>query len=265
MTFKKYYHQPHSFNQKDQAYLDSIVAEINKPAKIKAEVSYAPTIFDPNELDAGQWIALGIPPDISSRIIKYRQKVGNFSKKEDLLKIYGFKKEDYERLEPYIIIKNSQFTTSNINDRNDKEPKPKLKPTAMPIQKFDLNKADTLDLMNIKGIGPVLSKRIIAYREKLGGFISPEQLREVYKLEDDAVNRLQENSFIDSLYQIKQINLNTCGFKELSSHPYIPYKTAKIIINYRDQHGPFSSIQDLRQIKIIDQEFVDKIRPYVTY
>lgn len=133
------------------------------------------------------------------------------------------------------------------------------------VTPFDMNKADTTAFKQIRGIGSKLSQRIVAYRDKLGGFISQDQLKEVYGLDS---NVIAENS---SLLQLpdptpyKKIAINTATVKELIAHPYITYKKAIAIANYRDQHGPYSSLKDVEKIHLMTTEDIAKLAPYLSF
>jgi DNA uptake protein ComE-like DNA-binding protein len=131
-------------------------------------------------------------------------------------------------------------------------------------EKFDLNKADSAQLISIYGIGGTLSIRIIKYRNRLGGFISTVQLKEVYGLDSTVVNELVKKSFIEENFRPKSLDINLATEKELAAHPYIKYALAKAITAYRFQHGHFTSIDDLTNIAIIDDTTFEKIKPYLS-
>jgi competence ComEA-like helix-hairpin-helix protein len=137
------------------------------------------------------------------------------------------------------------------------------KENSVPI-KFDLNTADTSQLIKVYGIGSKLSQRIVTYRNKLGGFVSPEQLKEVYGLDSTVVNELLKKSYIEENFQPRLININTATEKELGDHPYIKYKLAKAITAYRFQHGAYRTIDDLKKVALIDDFKFQKIKPYLS-
>ena len=76
------------------------------------------------------------------------------------------------------------------------------------------------------------------------------------------VEKLQQQTTIDTLY-IRKININLANIDELRNHPYLNYKEAKIIVNFRIQHGDFSSVKDIQKIKPISRELFRKIAPYL--
>ena len=129
---------------------------------------------------------------------------------------------------------------------------------------FDLNNADTTLLQSIYGIGPVLSKRIVKYRESLGGFVSNDQLNEIYGLDSVVVNRIIKRSFLLDEFEPRKFNINTAEENELATHPYLSRKMAKAIVTYRFQHGKFQTIDDLQKIQVLEKKVFDKIYPYLT-
>jgi competence ComEA-like helix-hairpin-helix protein len=182
-------------------------------------------------------------------------KGGKFMVKKDLLKIYGMDSALYKKLFPFI-----DLPDSVLKDTVKKfEPKERI--VAI---KFDLNMADTSQLIKIYGIGPKLSQRIVTYRDKLGGFVSVEQLKEVYGLDTTVIHELFRKSFIEKNFQPRLIDVNKATEKELGDHPYIKYKLAKAITAYRFQHGEYHTVDDLKRIAIIDDTKFQKIKPYLS-
>lgn len=126
---------------------------------------------------------------------------------------------------------------------------------------FDLNEADTLDLQQLKGIGPVFSKRIVKYRNLLGGFVRKEQLMEVYGITPELYAQVESQLKINEPHP-KQFDLNSATLNELKSHPYLDYYQAKAIVSFR-QKSPFNKIEDLMKVTLIDKTTFEKVRPYI--
>jgi len=139
--------------------------------------------------------------------------------------------------------------------------KPKVR---FQFQKFDLNLADTTQLKTIYGIGPVIARRIITYRTNLGGFISTDQLYEVWGLDSTVVGRLTAKCVIVPGFMPNQLAINRCSEQELARHPYLRTKLARAIVNYRFQHGNFASVDDLKKIEIVDEKVFLRIERYIT-
>ena len=201
--------------------------------------------FNPNSLDKDGWKRLGLSDKTISTIIHYREKGGIFHQPEDLYKIWGMPQKKAAELMPYIIIpeQKKQMHTKEMVDEQTVDflnHKP-LK------QKVNINMADSAAFEQLPGIGPVLSKRIVAYRKKLGGFVSIEQLKEVWGLQDSIFQKIKAE-LISEPEKNQKRDINKCDFDELKSHPYIGYQLAKLIINYRKQHGNFSSLEEIQTI-----------------
>jgi DNA uptake protein ComE-like DNA-binding protein len=137
------------------------------------------------------------------------------------------------------------------------------KSAQLPIKNFDINSADSLLWISLPGIGPGFAKRIMAYREKLGGFYSVQQLKEVYGLDSLWVNSHSKNLHIgQGVY--RKLSLQKTEWKEFR-HPYLPYAQAKIFLNYRRQHPEIHTFQALDQILLLDKQVWAKLRPYLTF
>lgn len=212
--------------------------------------------FNPNTATADDLHALGFSAGLAKRVVNYRKAGGQFKVKSDLLKLYGMDSGFYKALTPFLLLPD--------------ELKRKDAPTPNTVRaekveiKFDLNRADTVLLMSVYGIGSKLSKRIVAFRESLGGFIYLDQLFEVYGLDSVVVGRLKENSFIQPDFYPRILNLNEATEAQLETHPYISKRMAKAIVTYRFQHGRYHSIEDLRKIINVDDAMLAKLKPYLT-
>ncbi len=216
--------------------------------------------FDPNLTGENQLDSLGIPHWLSDRIIKYRNAGGKFTIKSDLNKIYGMSPDLYRRLKNFIALPDSM-----IHDL----PQPVIRPgnpkRNAAHEKFDLNLADSLQLINIKGIGPALAGRILKYRNLLGGYISVDQLNEVYGLRNPGLENLKKSVLIGRSFVPAKININFAEWKELIHHPYINKGMADAIIGHRDSSGPYQSFNDLKKIKSFSDSIIARLRPYITF
>lgn len=225
--------------------------------------------FDPNTATVAQLEELGLPKFIAERIDKYRSKGGKFRKKEDLAKIYGLYPETYERLEPYITLPSAEEESVHTPQAEIiAQPVAAEKPVAATPKKaetlarFDLNTADTTQLKLIRGIGSGYAKRIVKFRDILGGFANAEQVRETYGLPTETADELLKYGYIGG--GINKLKINQIAISDLR-HPYLKFAQARAIIAYREQHGNYKSIDDLKQIKIIDEATIQKLEPYIEF
>lgn len=127
---------------------------------------------------------------------------------------------------------------------------------------FDLNKADTLDLQALRGVGPSYARRIVAYRNKLGGYTNVEQLKEVYGMTKELYAQIAPHLVVKNP-QLRKLNLNTENIKELMAHPYIDFYLAKAIISFHKDYGAFQQVEDVRKVHLLDDETYKKIIPYL--
>src|SRR5690242_5160807 len=235
-------------------YYNDYTPDYKTEKKVKPELFY----FDPNTTSEADWIRLGITKRTVQTIQKYIAKGGRFYKPEDLRKIYGLKETDAKKLIPFVRI-NEQKKELSFS-KTFPEKKGFEKKTLHPI---DINEADSIDFIALPGIGPVLAKRIVAFRKKLGGFYSLDQLSETYNLPDSTFEKIKKYLLVNNK-AIKKININSSTVDELKAHPYISYAVANAIFQYRQQHGKFNSIDDLKKIMSIDDQLLEKIAPYLS-
>lgn len=126
---------------------------------------------------------------------------------------------------------------------------------------LDINTADSISLVKLYRIGPALASRIIRKRNSLGGFLNLHQLTEVFGFDEDFLFDLKDKIYVDAT-KVKKINLNTVGEDQLKTHPYFKFKISRVIVNYRNQHGAFKNFDELKNIKIINDSIINRIRPY---
>jgi competence protein ComEA len=250
--------QPQDFT-KEKKELDSLVATWKweeQDSVIGKIIEKRLFSFDPNISSKEELIELGFDNALSNRVINYRTKGGKFVVKKDLTKIYGLDSILYKRVYSFIDLPEKIEKENVVKNFERKENSVSVK--------FDLNSADTSQLIKIYGIGSKLSQRIVVYRSKLGGFVSPEQLKEVYGLDSGVIHELFKKSFIDGNFKPRLININTATEKELGDHPYIKFKLAKAITTYRFQHGAYREVEELKKVALIDDAKFQKIKPYLS-
>jgi competence protein ComEA len=191
----------------------------------------------------------------------YISKGGRFYKPEDIAKIWGLHEDEVKRLLPYVRI------LAKPEPENSKYPEwDKSKTYEKPTYTFkpcDVNNSDTTAFIALPGIGSKLAARIVAFREKLGGFYKIEQLAETYGLQDSTFQKIKSRLVIANS-NVRKININTATVDELKAHPYLRYNIANAIVQYRTQHGNFLSVSDMKKIMTITDEIYEKAAPYLT-
>lgn len=133
--------------------------------------------------------------------------------------------------------------------------------------RLELNTVDSATLVKVPGIAERTASTIIAYRQRLGGFYSPEQLRE--KLTWDAAQEHMDdwctNWFFADESLMQMLRVNHLSFKEINRHPYISYEQTKALVNYRDKHKGIRSISELEQLEAFDDETIGKLKHYLSF
>ncbi|MCS7037939.1 MAG: helix-hairpin-helix domain-containing protein [Saprospiraceae bacterium] len=215
--------------------------------------------FDPNAASREELLRLGLPPALVERLLRYREKGGIFRQKSDFQKLYGLSEADYARLEPYIVIARPEVAAvvrpaaySSGASTREYSPKP-----------IDVNTADANAWTSLPGIGSARANSILKFRDRLGGFVSVEQVSETFGLPDSVFQQIRPWLRAETpIY--RKIDLNTALEKDLSAHPYINYQQARLIVAYREQHGPYKKPDDIRRIAAFtDAGWLAKVIPYL--
>ena len=128
--------------------------------------------------------------------------------------------------------------------------------------RVDLNTADSISLERIPGLGPFYVKEIMKLRDKLGGIRDYAQLMMIYKMRDETIDRVADHTFIDSI-SFSYIYINQVSLDRLGRHPYITWRQAKILINYRFQHGQFENLSDIKKCEVITDSTYHNLLPYI--
>lgn len=132
------------------------------------------------------------------------------------------------------------------------------------IVRIDINRCDTDDIVVVPLFGSKRAARLVEYRDRLGGFYSLEQIREVYVLHDMDMEHVAKY-FTLRPGDVRKININTASYKELVSHPYFDAYLAKTILNFREKHGKIDSFEQLQQITHAYPELMEKLRHYIVF
>ena len=168
------------------------------------------------------------------------------------------------QLEPYIRISEdyqpaARFISKDVTmeERDTMRYPVKLQPQ----ERIVLNTADTAQLRKVPGIGHYFARKIVEYRERLGGYVSVQQLLEIEDFPDTAVNYF----IIPDDTQLRKLNLNRLSLNELKRHPYISFYQARAIVDYRRLHGPLESLQQLSLSRDFPPEAIRRLAPYVEF
>jgi competence ComEA-like helix-hairpin-helix protein len=245
-----------------------------KPQYYKVpEKEYELFYFDPNTADSTQLLRLGLQPWQVRNIYKYRAAGGRYRKPTDLARLYGLTLKQYKRLEPYIKIE-KEVMAADVYKKSDDE-KPIKKDSALiayPVkikegEHIDINLADTSELKRIPGIGSYYAKRIVSFRQRLGGIANVHQLLEIQGFPESSLKYMSigQDDNTKHLPPLTRIRINHLDLNALSRHPYIRYVQAKEIMNFRRLRGPIKKADDLRRLPSFSEEEVERVDPYIDY
>ncbi len=190
-----------------------------------------------------------LPPFLVSRLIRFRQKIGEFENWEEVKKVYGISEKQIKTLQKYFYIK-------------PLVPKTQTKPKKRKYIIIELNSANEQELQTLPGIGKVLAKRIVKYRNLLGGYTNIKQLKEVYGLSEDTYRKIK-NKVRVSPENIRKILVNQATAYELMKHPYLSKKLAYRIVKYRKKYGNYQKPEDLKKIYGLSDSLFAKLKPYL--
>lgn len=244
--------------------------------------------FDPNLVSNADWELLGVRPKTIATIRNYLDKGGRFRQPQDLMKIYGLRKDEVERLMPFVRIdqgvgqdrkrkgydayiprRPSGFENKTYPAAYRSTPPWKSAPGYQryerPARKaVDINLADSSEFEALPGIGPKLASRIIRFRNACGGFHSVEQVAGIYGISDTLFLSLRPWLLLQP-FNIKKISINGWDADSLAMHPYIQRHEARAIVQFRHQHGRFQNLEDLSKVTILSTEWLEKIRFYLDF
>ena len=245
-----------------------------------AEKRRQPIPFDPNKADSLTLLYNGLKPWQIRNMMKYRVKGGRYRKPDDFSRLYGLTDSAFQALKPYIRIDSTEWIArrdsfallrrerDSLRHLADSLRRDSLYPKTYRHPKCDtiieLNAADTFALQFIRGIGVYTAKQIVQYRHDLGGYVSPEQVREINSLRgvnlDSVIPHLTANP--DS---VRPLRVNYCSVEQLQRHPYISFTQAKAIYTLRRNRLKLKGIDDLKNVDCLTDSILLRLNPYLSF
>ena len=275
------------FWPRQEEIVEEVVVEEEKPAPVyltKQKAKNEPRLFyfDPNTADSLTLIELGFRPWQVQNMYKYRAKGGRFKKPEDLRKLYGLSDSAYNELRPYIRIDSTQWVAHRDSMRILRHERDSLKRVTHNLRRdsiytargyrikkdtiIELNSTDAETLEYIRGIGPNTARHIMQYGKELGGYVSPEQIREIHVLQD---YKVPFDTIIPHLRaekdSVTRMRVNYIGVDRLQRHPYLSFTQAKAIYELRRTKLYLNTIDDLRTLPCLTEEDIRRLRPYLSF
>lgn len=210
------------------------------------------TPFNVDTLSLVDWMSTGLSEKQASVALNYVERSGGIRDIEHLKKIRVLSDRWFER----------NLQSVRFSSQQESPVDSVRKVVSSEISKVNLNSADTVELENIPGVGAYSARLVWRYRERLGGFHSTEQLREIKKLRPEVLEKILQYSTLDEI-NVRALCIDTAGVSSLGKHPYLNFKLAKVIVNFRDQRGGIAHIDDLKQCKLVDDSLFLRLRPYL--
>lgn len=259
----------------NSAEVDSFLADVKKVKEHSAKESKDDCSdahrtglffeFDPNSSDSIELSRLGLPSYVVKNVLKYRAKGGRFKTSASFSKIYGLTPELFAELEPYIRI------PEQLSARKRKQVFPKtdsirIESHQQPFDKYsegtkvNVNIADTIELKKIPGIGSVIARNIVAYRQRLGGFYDLEQLLEVRFFTPELLEW-----FVLGDTPVNQLRINRESLDKLRAHPYLNFYQAKIIVEHRKKRGEIKSLSQLSLYEEFTEKDLKRLSAYFSF
>ena len=222
--------------------------------------------FDPNTADSTTLVALGLRPWQAHNAMQYRRAGGRWRQPDDFARLYGLSQAEYERLRPYIrIVPTSDEAKAAAQAAERQARADSMRALRTPKYAegtvIALNAADTTALKGIPGIGSYYAAKICRYRERLGGYVSTAQLREVGGLPEG----IERWFTIGAAESPRRIAINRATFQTLVRHPYLNYTQTLAIVRYRQKYGDLHGWDDLRLTGHFPDDSVRMMAPYFTF
>ncbi len=212
--------------------------------------------FNPNFISDYKGYMLGMSLAEIDRLHEHREQDRWVNSAEEFQEVTGISDSLLKILAP-------SFKFPDFRGRTSEENKVSKMAFSAPLSKADLNTATAEELQQVNGIGEKLSARIVNYRNSLGGFRSGIQLRDVYGLSPEVVERVLQRFEVPKM-AVEKWNLNEVSLIQLTELPFFNYEQARAVVKYREEVGEIKSMEELQQIQNFPFEKLDRIALYLT-
>lgn len=240
-----------SFEELQKVHIDLSTKKSNSKKRsksfFKSRYSAPRVKFNPKDYSLNEWMKLGLSEKQSNIVIKFTER--GISNEDELKRIFVIPEELFNLIKDSVIYSPKEY-------RNQKEEAS----FERKIENVDINDCNESDLKNLPGIGEYFAKKIILYRDQLGGFHSTSQLLEVWKFDREKFDKI--SPYLTRSNKILKLDVNEASLDELKQHPYISYAIANSIVKMRLQNN-YKSIEDIKRSKLIDEELFEKLKPYL--
>ncbi|RVU89626.1 helix-hairpin-helix domain-containing protein [Flavobacterium columnare] len=237
-----------------------VIDSLKKEAK-KEKYKIQP--FNPNFITDFKGYKLGMSIEEINRLLAYRKKGKYVNSSKEFQEITQISDSLLASMASYF--KFPDWVLKNKNKNKEETTRftvPKQYNKRDTWVKKDINLATKEDLMKVYGIGDVISDRILKNRETLGGFVSMEQLQDVWGLSPEVILELNKKFILLKIPEIVKLKINEASSKELLKIPYLKYPVVREIVGFRSMNNGIHSVEDLLKIKTFP---VDKVKIIALY
>ena len=220
-------------------------------------------LYNPNFITDYKGYKLGMSVDEIDRLLAFRKENKYVNSSQEFQNVTKISDSLLNVMSPYF-----KFPDWVNNKKEYKEFKKYPNQAFAKNEKIvliDINQATKEDLIKIYGIGEAISVRILKQKEVLGGFVSMEQMKDVWGLSPEVIENLNSHFKVSVLPNFKKIDINNASLKELSQFYYFKYPLAKEIVTYRSMKGNISNIEDLTKIKGFPVDKAKTIELYLAF
>ncbi len=237
----------------DFSSLSKIVPEKEKWLSLQSEIdsikqrklNFIPKIypFNPNFISDFKGYKLGMTVKQIDRLLAFRKENKYVNSPQEFQEVTRVSDSLLKAMTPFFKFPDWVNTKKEFKDYN--------KSTSIAFAKkgkivvTDINQATQEDLIKIYGIGEAISLRILKEKESFGGFVSMEQMKDIWGLSPEVIENLNLHFKVSVLPYIQKIDVNNASIKELSQFPYFKYPISRKIVTYRSMNGDFKNAEDL--------------------
>lgn len=228
-----------------------------------------PFPFNPYTLTEEEGLKMGLADRQVRNIINYRNNGGHFFTKKDLAKLYTIGESDFEQLEPFIVLPEVEHVARSKREialskevKQPDEASKLVKKKEIPI--VDINAVDSTILLELPQVGSYIASRIVSYRERLGGFVSLDQLREVKGVDSSRYAAITPYLRLEDV-ELQLLDVNRADFKSLLRHPYLNYNQVRLIVNFREKKGMIKNWTQLQAVIGEEEPLNPVLERYLKY
>ncbi len=211
----------------------------------KSESTFKKWPYNPNFITDYKGYKLGMSVKEIDRLFAFRKQNKYVNSAQEFQDVTKISDSLLKSMAPYFKfpdwVKTKKSSISNLPAKKEA--------TIKTVIVKDINLATAEDLIAIYGIGEALSQRVLSYKQTVGGFVSMNQINEIWGLSPEVIYMINKNFKIISKPTISKIAINDASLKELSQFYYFKNGLAKQILIYRSMNGNFNNIEDLAKIK----------------